>query len=206
VSESSAEEPEPTAAVRDRYRPEKFDAERYSIDNLSFWTPIIVRLARIHADDDVLDLGCATGGLTCSIAAGTGVRLVGCDLSRPLLEYGRRVRGDALAQWVHADGARLPFADRSFDRVIASLILHQVRDRARVIGELGRVLRPDGVLMIRTVTPEAARRWMPHRFFASIAQAQADRMPSMSELGDLLARTGFAESGIETIVRRKPFS
>jgi ubiquinone/menaquinone biosynthesis C-methylase UbiE len=194
---------EHAAAIRDRYHPAQFDAERYSTANLSFWTPVFVRVARIQANHDVLDLGCATGGLTCSIAAATGARLVGCDRSGKLLAYGEHRRGSTAARWVHADGAHLPFPDRTFDRVIASLILHQVADREGVIREVSRVLRTEGVLTIRTVTPQAAKRWIPHRFFPSIAQAQADRMPSTSELTDLLAHVSFSELATETVVRRK---
>jgi SAM-dependent methyltransferase len=87
--------------------------------------------------------------------------------------------------------------------VVASLVLHQIPDRYPVLAEISRVLRPDGIVMIRTVSPEAARRFIPHRFFASIAQAQADRLPSISELADLMARVGFSELAVETVVRRK---
>jgi ubiquinone/menaquinone biosynthesis C-methylase UbiE len=139
--------------VRDRYRPAEFEAERYSPDNLSFWTPVIIRLGRIQDDHEVLDLGCATGGLTYAVAESTGAHLVGCDFSNALLEYGRRVRGRTSIPLVCSDGAHLPFVRRSFDRIIASLVLHQVRDRQQVLAEISRALRPDGLLLIRTVTP-----------------------------------------------------
>ncbi len=189
--------------VRDRYRPAEFDAERYAPDDLSFWTPVIVRLGRIQDDHAVLDLGCATGGLTCAVAESTGAHLVGCDFSNALLEYGRRVRGRTSIPVVCSDGAHLPFVRRSFDRIIASLVLHQVADRQRVLVEISRALRPDGLLLIRTVTPESAKRWIPHRFFPSIAQAQGARMPSIAELTDGITRAGFSEIGTDTIVRTK---
>jgi SAM-dependent methyltransferase len=198
VTDTSAHRP-----VRDRYRPADFEAERYSTENLSFWTPIIVGLGRIHRQDEVLDLGCATGGLTAAVAATTGAHLLGCDLSSALLDYGRRARGRVTTPWVCADGARLPFGPGCFHRVIASLVLHQVRDRQGVLVEVGRVLRSEGRLVVRTVTPEAARRWIPHRFFPSIAQAQADRMPSISELTDRIRRAGFRDVETETVVHAK---
>jgi SAM-dependent methyltransferase len=104
---------------------------------------------------------------------------------------------------VCSDGAHLPFVRRSFDRIIASLVLHQVRDRQRVLVEISRVLRPAGLLLIRTVTPDAAKRWIPDRFFPSIAHAQAARMPSIAELTDGITRAGFSEIGTDTIVRTK---
>jgi ubiquinone/menaquinone biosynthesis C-methylase UbiE len=187
--------------IRDRYRPAHFDAERYSKNNLEFWTPIMVRLARIGGGTRVLDAGCATGGLTASMGEATDARLVGCDHSSAMLDYARRVRRACPVRWVAADAARLPFADRSFDRVIASLVVHQIPERRRALGEFGRVLMPTGILVVRTVTPEAAARWIPNRFFPSIARAQAARMPPIRQLRELLADVGFAEIATETVVR-----
>jgi len=189
--------------VRDRYRPAEFEAERYSPENLSFWTPIVVRLGHIHQDDEVLDLGCATGGLTAAIADATGAHVVGCDHSRALLDYGRHVHKRVSRPWVCADGASLPFRSGCFDRAIASLILHQVRDCQGVLSEVGRALPSGGTLLIRTVTPEAAMGWIPHCFLPSIAQAQADRMPSIIELTDHITEAGFSEIDTETVVHAK---
>jgi ubiquinone/menaquinone biosynthesis C-methylase UbiE len=189
------------AEIRDRYRPAQFDAQRYSNDNLEFWTPIMVRLGRIGGGTRVLDAGCATGGLTASIAEATGARLVGCDHSNAMLDYARTVHRACPVRWVAADAARLSFADRSFDRVIASLVVHQIPDRRRAVAEFGRVLMPTGILVVRTVTPEAAATWIPNRFFPSIARAHAARMPPIRQLQELLADVGFAEIATETVVR-----
>jgi ubiquinone/menaquinone biosynthesis C-methylase UbiE len=187
--------------IRDRYRPAHFDAERYSKDNLEFWTPIMVRLGRIRGGTRVLDAGCATGGFTASIGEATDARLVGCDHSSVMLDYARTVRRASPVRWVAADAAQLPFADRSFDRVIASLVVHQIPERRRALGEFGRVLVPTGILVVRTLTPEAAARWVPNRFFPSIASAQAARMPPIRQLRELLADVGFAEIATEIVVR-----
>jgi ubiquinone/menaquinone biosynthesis C-methylase UbiE len=189
--------------VRDLYRPADFETERYSAENLSFWTPVIVGLGRIRRHHEVLDLGCATGGLTAAVAEETGAHLVGCDRSFALLDYGRRVCGRVSTPLVCGDGARLPFGSGSFDRVIASLILHQVRDRQEVLVEVARALRSGGHLLVRTVTPDAATQWIPHRFFPSIAQAQAERMPSMSDLTDRVTRAGLSNVDTETVVHAK---
>jgi ubiquinone/menaquinone biosynthesis C-methylase UbiE len=201
MNDQRQEEREEGPIVRDRYRPAEFDAERYSRDNLAFWTPIMVRLGRIRERDDVLDVGCATGGLTASIAKATDAGLVGCDHSIAMLEYARRVRRGSSVQWVQGDAVRLPFADGSYDRIVASLVVHQIPDRERALRELSRVLRSTGVLLVRTVTPEAAAIWMPHGFFPSVARAQAARMPPIRHLIELLRGAGFAEVVTEAVVR-----
>lgn len=190
--------------IRDRYRPAEFDAERYSTDNLSFWAPTMIRLGRMGRDDSVLDLGCATGGFTDAIAQASGARLVGCDRSPAMLDYARVHRTGSSIRWVCADATRLPCAHRAFSRVIASLVVHQIPDRQSALREVERILEPTGLLLVRTVTPEAARRWIPNRFLPSVARAQEARMPPIEDLVELLGRVGFDGVATETVVRRKP--
>jgi ubiquinone/menaquinone biosynthesis C-methylase UbiE len=189
--------------IRDRYQPAQFDAERYPPDNLAFWIPVTVRLGRIRRGDEVLDLGCATGGFTGAIAATTDACVVGCDHSYDMLAYARRHRSMPSTRWVMADAERLPFGLQSFDRVVASLVIHQVGDRERVLNEVARVLRASGLLLIRTVTPEDAAAWKPHRFFPSVARAQKARMPPIAELTHLLARAGFGDVATEAVERAR---
>ena len=189
--------------IRDRYRPAQFDAERYPPDNLAFWTPVAVRLGRIRPDDDVLDLGCATGGFTSAIADATGAHVVGCDRSYGMVDHARRHRSRLSTYWVQGEAERLPFRQHSFARVVASLVIHQVEDREQVLLEVNRVLRPTGILSIRTVTREAAAAWTPHRFFPSVARAQEARMPPIEELMHLLARAGFSDVTTEAVERAR---
>lgn len=64
----------------------------------------------------------------------------------------RLVRGAAFASrpvaLVDAEAERLPFTDRAFDTVVASLVLCSVRDPRTSIAEIRRVLRPDGLLLV----------------------------------------------------------
>ncbi len=101
----------------------------------------------------------AAGGLLLDVACGggllapfvTGWTHVGVDLSRPGLLLAR-AHGVLVAQ---ADVVRLPFADGTFDVVVAGEILEHVEDLAGVVAEVCRVLRPGGTLVIDTI----ARTW-----------------------------------------------
>jgi SAM-dependent methyltransferase len=75
---------------------------------------------------------------------------------------------------VAAPAEALPFADDTFDTAVATLVLCTVPDPAAAIGELARVLRPDGRLLfiehVRSEDPGSAR-WQdrfekPWRFMA----------------------------------------
>lgn len=54
----------------------------------------------------------------------------------------RRIR------FVVADGADLPFADASFDAVVSMNALHHIRDIHGVLGEILRVVKPGGKIVL----------------------------------------------------------
>ena len=57
----------------------------------------------------------------------------------------------------------LPFADRSFDAVFASLVLHQLPDLDQAIGEIDRVLKPGGCFI--GIEPNPYNLVVLYRFF-----------------------------------------
>ena len=94
----------------------------------------------------ILDAGCGSGGMTRFLAQrGTGT---GVDIAPEALRFARR-RG--LARLARASVGRLPFRSASFDVVTSFDVLYHlnVDDDLAALGELHRVLRPGGVLLIR---------------------------------------------------------
>jgi SAM-dependent methyltransferase len=87
---------------------------------------------------EVLDLGCGSGT---RFFAGLGPT-VGVDVSHASLREAHTL----YAAVARADALSLPFADESFDAVVsADLVGHiPTGDKARLIGEIRRVLRPGG--------------------------------------------------------------
>lgn len=91
--------------------------------------------------DRVLELGVGTGRLLAQVRA--PVR-VGVDVAPAMLAQARG-RGLLLAL---ADGERLPFADRTFDAVVAGKGVLRYLDPGRALAEAARVLRPGGALAV----------------------------------------------------------
>jgi len=83
----------------------------------------------------------------------------------------------------------LPFADRSFERALLQLVVHLV-DRPHALGELARVLRPGGRLVICTIGPVRADGFWPARFFSSYANIDRARLPTPDALVDELRDAG----------------
>jgi SAM-dependent methyltransferase len=106
----------------------------------------------------VLEVGCGSGLLWSNIGPQLpDLNLTLTDISEGMLEVARH----ALDPFGHlnlveartCDAQDLPFDDNTFDVVVANHMLYHVPDRPRAVGELARVLRPDGVLMAATNGP-----------------------------------------------------
>jgi ubiquinone/menaquinone biosynthesis C-methylase UbiE len=84
-----------------------------------------------------LDLGCGTGTAGSGLVR-SGLQVVGADLSLPCLRVAAR-RLDLVAR---VDAARLPFADDSFDALVARGALHHFQEPEIALAEIRRVLKP----------------------------------------------------------------
>jgi SAM-dependent methyltransferase len=104
---------------------------------------------------------------------------------------------------VQGDAASLPFAASSFDRVVMSLLLHQLAEPARAVAEAFRVLRRPGMLVVRTVLPDDAAARVPFRFVPRLAEAQAALMPSLEDVAGWTRAAGFAEVRSRRVCRNK---
>jgi SAM-dependent methyltransferase len=87
----------------------------------------------------VLDVGCGDGQVS-RLAARLGAQVVGIDPTWNCV----RVAGERGSNVARAGAAALPFADASFDAVVACLVFEHIRDVDEAIAEVARVLVPGG--------------------------------------------------------------
>ena len=146
---------------------ERFD--RTADGYLRWWAPVLAPASRRLVDRldrldpgladgrqrDVLDLGCGTGNLIFEAARRwPEARLTGLDGSVGMLAVAGRESSSlpdttrARLSFVHAYADSLPFPDAPFDVVMSAFVLQQVPDRAEVLLEMRRILRPGGVVAI----------------------------------------------------------
>jgi len=111
---------------------------------------------RIRSGERILDAGCGTGYLAAGLRrARPEAYVTGADLSAGMLGRAREAGAHPLVQ---ADAARLPFADRSYDLVVARGVLQHLPDVTAALTEWRRVLAPGGaVVLVSEPTPTVER-------------------------------------------------
>lgn len=146
------------------------------------WT---VGLLDLQPDDRVLELGCGAGrGLALAARAIGGGMTLGMDLSPTMLRAAdRRTRragqGDRVSL-LRGNLERLPFADRSLDKLWSIHTFYFWSDPEAVSAELLRVLAPGGMIVATlatgTVEPSGAERlWPLHQQVESLVQRLSQR-------------------------------
>lgn len=111
------------------------------------YTEQILPLAAFHLAGArrVLDVGCGEGQIGRLAGDLAGVEVVaGVDPTPAQIKEAARRGGVHLAR---SGAAELPFADGSFDAVVACLVFEHIDAVDRAIAEVGRVLRPGGIFL-----------------------------------------------------------
>jgi ubiquinone/menaquinone biosynthesis C-methylase UbiE len=152
----------------------------------------------------VLDAGCGTGNYSRALLPHI-TRIEALDRSPGMLE----VAGGKLADAIEAGRVALhrgeidalPLPDTTFDGVMVNQVLHHLPDdpeagwpaHRRVLGELARVLKPGGVLVINTCSAHQIEQgfWPVHL----IPDAEVEMVRRMMPLDAL--ETTMTEQGIE---------
>ena len=111
-------------------------------------------LARVHAGDRVLDLGCGNGALADDLARERKALVTGIDQDRAAIRAAQTAHAGAGVTFIEGDARRLPGA--SFDVVILSNILEHLDDR---VGFLRDTVERTGAARLLIRVPLFERDW-----------------------------------------------
>jgi ubiquinone/menaquinone biosynthesis C-methylase UbiE len=99
----------------------------------------------IPRESRVLDVGCGSGFIAHHLSAMLGASVTGLDLDET---------AQAPIDYRPFDGTHFPVADKSFDGVLFCYVLHHAQNIGAVLGEVRRVLRPGGLMVVYEDIPE----------------------------------------------------
>ncbi|MFI6707780.1 GNAT family N-acetyltransferase [Nonomuraea sp. NPDC050478] len=190
--------------------PEAFDQGRFGAagyDDLGLLPEAAVRaslgcgnpvaVAELRPGETVLDLG-SGGGIDVLLSArrvGEHGKAYGLDASADMLALARRNAEQAGArnvEFLHGTIERVPLPDRSVDVVISNCVINLSSDKAAVLAEAFRVLRPGGRFGVSDVVtdgePDPDRRAAVEERVGCAAGA----LP-VAEYRRLLAASGFMD-------------
>jgi len=175
--------------------PEKYDqwfATPIGLLVKKFESELLVNLLKPRPEEFVLDAGCGTGIFTLDLLS-FGPRVIGVDLSLPvLLRALEKTRGYAF-EAVLADMTRLPFLENSFDRVVSVTALEFIENGKQAVEELFRVTREGGVVVVATLnslSPWADRRRAEakkgHTLFKKAIFRSPDELLALAPVGGVV--------------------
>ncbi|MEO8476361.1 MAG: arsenite methyltransferase [Actinomycetota bacterium] len=157
-------------------------------------------VAELRAGDTVLDLG-SGGGIDVLLSArrvGPTGKVYGLDMTGEMLALANENAAKAGAtnvEFLRGYIEAIPLTDESVDVVISNCVINLSTDKAAVVGEIARVLRPGGRVGVSDVVADdhltPADRAERGSFVGCIAGAM-----TFAEYRALLADAGFVEIGV----------
>ncbi len=123
---------------------------KYSVNKQGFGNWIYGQY-RLRENDRILELGCGNGSMWTDHALPAGAELILTDFSEGMLASAQANVGvrDGIS-FRQADIQQIPYADESFDAVIANMMLYHVPDLRKALSEVLRVLKPGGIFYCAT--------------------------------------------------------
>jgi ubiquinone/menaquinone biosynthesis C-methylase UbiE len=149
----------------------------------------------IQSGSRVLDVGTGTGVFVPFLLSKIGPEgwLVCLDYSDRMLQRARSKQFQGNIEYVCADIASTRLPDSTFDAVVCYSSFPHFKDKRRALGEIGRVLKRGGRLLI---CHTSSRAWI-NAMHGHIAEVSSDLIPDEQEFTRLLSAAGFGEIRIE---------
>lgn len=170
------------------------DSEASIEEAMDRLTDVFIERLQVDGSSHVLDLGCGVGGPGLRLAAHTGARVTGVSISEEQIKTANRLAAESgladRAVFQHGDAMKLPFADESFDAVMALESFCHMPDRQQVLTEVSRVLVPGGRLVLTDVFERAPRKAVRHPGIDKFCRSLMSTMADIDDYVALLHRSG----------------
>jgi SAM-dependent methyltransferase len=175
-------------------------------EGLEPWRAAIAEWAPVEEGgwSPVLDLGAGTGQFAAAIAGWFGVEVVALEPSEGMRDQGVRAHPHPGVRWVAGRAERLPLREGVCAWAWVSTVVHHLDDLDAAAAELGRVLRPGGVVLVRQAFPGRMDGiTLYERFFptAGARLVSAGGLPSVERVAAAFAGAGFQERALRSVAQ-----
>jgi ubiquinone/menaquinone biosynthesis C-methylase UbiE len=189
-------------------------AEAYE-QSMGSWSrrlaPLFIEfIGGIGDTERVLDVGCGTGSLACTILTmSSHAKIVGIDPSGSFIEYARSKNVDPRITFEVGDAQQLPYLEASFDKCLALLIMSFISDAPKAAREMRRVTKPGGIVATAMWDAPGAGMELQRAFWNSVValdpggaerlRETQQRYRSAEALADLWLATGFSDVQVKAL-------
>lgn len=123
-------------------------AEDFARTRWNIWPEFSIFRDYIKDKDKILDIGCGNGRLL-ELLKDKNIEYIGIDNSEKLIKIAKQKYPQN--KFLLADVLKLPFQEKSFDKVFLIAVLHNIPSkefRLQILEEAKRVLKPGGILIL----------------------------------------------------------
>lgn len=160
----------------------------------------IVSACDPRTHDEVLDIACGPGILTCALAK-LVKHATGIDLTPAMLDEARRLQSEqeiANLTWIEGDVTHLPFHNANFSLVTCRYAFHHFADPLMVQREMKRVCREDGRIVVIDTAPVRDKADAFDRM-EKLRDNSHVRAFAVEEMADLFHQAGLPRPSVETL-------
>ncbi len=145
----------------------------------------------------VVEVGCGSGNLL--LESGLPARtVIGLDASLSALQFCVSRRSGPPFHFARATGERLPLRDASVDLVILVEVIEHLPEPSHTLGQIARVLRPGGRLVLTTPNYDWPSPW-------PLLEWIADRSGLVAQMRDAQHVTRFGPGSLAALLERESF-
>lgn len=172
------------------------EGRRLAPQSLAEWRAVFARLAPSPRPLTVLDLGSGTGRFTPLLADEFGGPVYGVEPSDRMREIAVAGAAHPAVTYLSGRAERIPLDDETCELALLYLSFHNFADQPAAFAELARVLRPGGVVLLRSQFSDRMPDLYWYRYLPSARRVDAAMYKPLADVVAMARAAGLATSGV----------
>lgn len=165
-----------------------FELYRNNSDRVELWCNYFLEAIGNVNKNTFLDCGCGVGRFTLPMSQ-YFCETYGVDADKSMLKIAQEKSGEI--KWIKADVRSIPLSNNTVDVTLASMLIEHLDTLNAFFSELHRIIKPNGVFLLRTMLPEDIENTTWYSFSQEAKQLELSRTRSYDEICKKLSESGF---------------